>query len=271
MESDRFSRQSFLGHDSKDIFERTSVGIAGLGGGGSHIAQQLAHLGIGQFTVFDPDIVEESNLNRLVGALERDVGTKTPKVEVASRLILGVAPRAKVVAHKTRWQERADLLKTTNMIFGCVDTFAQRRELEVLCRRYLIPYIDIGMDLHPAGAPDQAPGLAGQVIVSLPGGPCMACIGFLTAEKLGREAAEYGEAGPRPQVIWSNGVLASTAVGLAVDILTGWTKTTPRVAYLSYRGNLGTIVPHVRLDFVSAERCPHYPPGEVGDPRFETL
>jgi hypothetical protein len=186
-------------------------------------------------------------------------------------LIQGVNPKADVGAHCRRWQDDSGPLKTCDIIFGCVDSFAQRRELEVLCRRYLIPYLDVGMDVHPAQLVDEPPGLAGQVIASIPGGPCMACLGYLTEEKLGREAAKYGAAGPRPQVVWANGILASTAVGLAVDLLTGWTKTSPRAIYLSYRGNTGVMDPHIRLKYLNEAACPHYPADEIGDPIFNAI
>src|SRR5260370_36729390 len=46
-----------------------SVGVVGNGGGGSHVIQQLAYLGIGNFVLVDGDRAEGSNLNRLVGAV----------------------------------------------------------------------------------------------------------------------------------------------------------------------------------------------------------
>jgi len=86
-------------------------------------------------------------------------------------------------------------------------------------RRYLVHYIDIGMDVHGIARPV----IGGQLIQSSPGGLCMRCMGFLTDETLAREAGRYGNVGARPQVVWPNGVLASTAVGLAVDLVTNWT------------------------------------------------
>ena len=68
-----FSRQSFLGAQSERKLAETRVAIVGLGGGGSHIAQQLAHVGVGHFRLIDPDCMEASNLNRLVGATQSDV------------------------------------------------------------------------------------------------------------------------------------------------------------------------------------------------------
>jgi tRNA A37 threonylcarbamoyladenosine dehydratase len=41
MSVDRYSRQSFLGPDAEARIPRCTVGVVGLGGGGSHIVQQL--------------------------------------------------------------------------------------------------------------------------------------------------------------------------------------------------------------------------------------
>ena len=39
-------RQSFLGADAEIVLRRSKAALVGLGGGGSHIAQQLAHIGL---------------------------------------------------------------------------------------------------------------------------------------------------------------------------------------------------------------------------------
>jgi molybdopterin-synthase adenylyltransferase len=44
--------------------------------------QQLAHLGVRRFLLIDPDIVDKTNLNRMVGAT---LGDGRPKVLVARR------------------------------------------------------------------------------------------------------------------------------------------------------------------------------------------
>ena len=94
----------------------------------------------------------------------------------------------------------------------------------------------------------------------------MRCMGFLTDEKLAQEAALYGNAGGRPQVIWPNGVLASTAVGLAVDLLTNWTRRARTHAYLSYDGNEATVKESITLRNLGIAVCPHFPDTSVGDP-----
>ncbi|MBC7385844.1 MAG: ThiF family adenylyltransferase [Cryobacterium sp.] len=52
------------------------VGVAGLGGMGSNIAEILVRLGVGHLKITDPDIIEASNLNRQVIANRNTVGMK---------------------------------------------------------------------------------------------------------------------------------------------------------------------------------------------------
>lgn len=268
-EPGRYDRQSFLGSHSQNIVETVRLGIVGIGGGGSHVAQQAAHIGFPNVTAFDGDITEDTNLNRLVTATMQDARQTMPKVDLAQRVVEGLVASADVITHAGDWRERPDLLAACDVVVGCVDTFAARRDLEAACRRALIPYVDIGMDVHTVDG--SAPRMAGQVILSVPGGPCMHCLGFLTDAKLEREAAAYGGIGSRPQVVWPNGVLASTAIGRVIDLLTGWSGVRHPVRALSYDGNRGTLVPDARLGFLSNGPCPHYPLYEAGPVRWQSF
>jgi molybdopterin/thiamine biosynthesis adenylyltransferase len=262
MSADRYSRQSFLGPDSEEFIQRCTVAVPGLGGGGSHVVQQLAHIGFQNYVLYDDDAVEESNLNRLIGAKAADALAETPKLHLAKMMIYGLQPRAMIRGFACKWQEYPEPMRESQVVIGCVDSYKGREELEIACRRYLMHYIDIGMDVHSKDSPV----IAGQIIQSSPGGPCMRCMGFLTDEKLAREAALYGNAGGRPQVVWPNGVLASTAVGLAVDLVTNWTQKQRSHAYLVYDGNEGTITPSVTLRNLDISGCPHFIANEIGDP-----
>lgn len=258
------ARQSFLGADSDEILAATRVGLVGLGGGGSHLAQQLAHLGVGRFVVIDPDCVEDTNLNRLVGATAEDAVRGTPKIEVATRVIRAVNPSADVLPVKRPWQERGECLRDCAVIFGCVDSIRARNELEIAARRYLIPYLDIGMDVHPVGTEFA---ISGQVILSMPGELCMRCLGLITEAALAREAARYGAAGGRPQVVWPNGLLASAAVGLFVQLVTPWHTRHVSTEYLEYDGNRHTLARSNRLVAMLGRACPHFGSIEnLGDP-----
>lgn len=265
---ERYARQSFLGPRSHTQLSSARVGVIGLGGGGSHIIQQLTHAGFEDLVAIDPDRVEKSNLNRLVGATEDDALARVLKVDVAERIVHAVNRRARVTKIAKRWQEVGEDVRSCDVLFGCVDALATRDQLEALARRYLIPLIDIGLDV--VTIEPEPPRMAGQVFASVPGGPCMRCVGLLRDDRLAEEAGRYGDAGPRAQVIWANGVLASTAVGVGVELLTGWTRTKLGAIYLAYDANEHTVATHPRLAF-APEVCPHFPRAEVGAPAFRRL
>jgi hypothetical protein len=261
---ERYKRQSFLGPKSDQIFATCSVGLIGLGGGGSHLVQQLAHIGIGNFLLVDPDRVEESNLNRLVGATVEDAARASLKTTVATRLINSVNPSARVEVANKKWQDCHHLLRGCDVVFGSVDTYRDRYELEITSRRYLVPYIDIGMDVHHV---DGEFVVAGQVILSSPGALCMRCLGFLRDDLLAREAEQYGAAGGRPQVIRANGILASIAIGVFTQLLTPWHDSHDATAYFEYDGNTHTVTSSTRLECVKGRQCPHFSSVlDLGDP-----
>lgn len=263
----RLDRQSFLGPQSDKVLAAATIGMVGLGGGGSHIVQQMAHMGIGGYVNPDPDIIEETNTNRLIGGTLADVAAKLPKVAIAERLILGLQPNARIISAQKSWHEIADDLKLCDVIIGAVDSFKEREQLERFARKHLIPYIDIGMDVHALGKDGFL--VSGQVILSMPGCPCLRCCGLITDERLQREAERYGAAGSRPQIVWANGVLASTAVGLLTQLLTCWHGAPPRFVFLDYDGNRGTLTPNKRMDLLKNRACPHHPLDETGDPLFD--
>jgi hypothetical protein len=268
MKSRHLARQTFLGPNSNSVLASTRVGVIGLGGGGSHVIQQLAHVGVGNLDVFDPDRFNSTNLNRLVGSVWLDIKARTLKTVIADRVIRGINPKAHVRQHPRKWQESAQYIRECDAVFGCVDSFIERSQIEVMCRRYLIPYIDIGMDVSQ----DKQYTISGQVVLSMPGEVCMRCMGFLENHLLAREASKYGEAAGNPQVIWPNGILASTAVALFISLVTPWRTMPNGPVFLEYDGNSQTLFSSNVLRQLQLQNihCPHFRElGDLGDPFFK--
>jgi len=265
---ERFDRQSFLGPDSQRGLRATRVAIIGTCGGGSHVAQQLAHIGVGHIYLFDPDQVDETNCNRMLGLTRADIRAKRLKTHVIERLVKAINPDINVVPIPKRWQDESDPLIECDTIFGCVDSYIARDELERFARRFLIPYIDVGMDVH--GSPGRH-SISGQVILSLPGELCMRCLAFITDQRLAEEAKRYGQAGGRPQVVWPNGTLASIAVGKFMALVTPWhTRLCPPL-YTEYDGNRMQAFPSAKLDVLAETVCWHYDAsGSLGDVDWST-
>ena len=248
-------RQSFLGEGSDEVIHNACVAIVGLCGGGSHIAQQAAHIGVGKFKLFDHDRADGSNRNRMVGLTKDDADDRKLKTTVIAATIKKVNPEANVHEFPVRWQDRAEELRGCTAIFGCVDSFIERYQLEAYARRYRVPYIDVGMDVTGEAGKHF---ITGQVIMSLPGCSCMQCMGFLNDDVLGREANNYGGAGGKPQVVWPNGILASAAVGNFMSILTPWNTHLRPPLYLEYDGNRMSLTPSSKLALLEGYECPHF-------------
>lgn len=250
------NRQSFLGDKLDEILENTIVGVIGLGGGGSQIVQQLAHIGFKNYILSDYDVFEDTNINRTVGSKLDDISDASTKMSIAVRLIRGIIPDVNIIEINEKFQTAPTEIAKANILFGCLDGLRNREQLENLARRYKIPYIDIGMDVT---YPSDTPVIRGQVIASLPEMPCMWCMGFINKEGLIKEDVNYGEAGVRPQVIWPNGILASTAIHIAMNLLTDWTqKSEKQVLYYEYDGNKGNVRPHIHYEMNKSRKCDHH-------------
>lgn len=257
----RYNRQSFLGPFSEALFKRIRIGIVGLSGGGSHVVQQLAHIGFKNYSLFDADVIDETNLNRLVGAELKDLRKRSSKFSISKRTITKLHRKPSIFGGELRWEELPEALQVCDVVFGCVDSLATRRDLEAECRRYMIPYIDIGMGIHRGKS--GPPYIYGQTHVSIPGESCLICRGFLNQEDLAMEAKNYGEKGGRPQVVWPNGVLASTAVGALVDLLTNWTEEKRKNTHIAYDGNTFENKHSIQSQGYPSV-CPHYNLTEIG-------
>jgi hypothetical protein len=257
--SERSKRQSFLGENSEQVLMDTTVAVIGASGGGSPIAQQLAHVGYGRVHLIDPALTQAHHTHRLIGVSTAAVRRCWPKVGVVRRQMLRVHPQGQVFAHAKRWQAVAPILNTCDLVFTCVDGYLAREEIERYLRRYLVPMVDVGMDVTEAS---DGYLIRGQVILSMPGSHCMRCFGLVRDELLREEAARYGQAGDNPQVVWPNGVLASTAVGVATSLLLPWQTSRRPCPYLVYNGNTFELVPSPRLPYVTGP-CPHFSDSQI--------
>lgn len=79
-----------LGTDGLERLRRAHVLIAGLGGVGAYAAEQLCRAGIGEMTLIDGDVVELTNKNRQLPALDSTIGL--PKAEIIADRFRDINP-----------------------------------------------------------------------------------------------------------------------------------------------------------------------------------
>ncbi|MBC8208143.1 MAG: tRNA threonylcarbamoyladenosine dehydratase [Desulfobulbaceae bacterium] len=91
----RFSRiRSFLGDKGFARLSQASVTIVGLGAVGGYCCEALARSGIGALRLVDFDVIQPSNINRQIHALESTLGQ--PKVQAATERIQAINPDCRV-------------------------------------------------------------------------------------------------------------------------------------------------------------------------------
>jgi molybdopterin/thiamine biosynthesis adenylyltransferase len=236
------SQASLIGNRGQHLLSQTVIGIVGLGGGGSHVAQQAAMAGFGHLVLVDPDVVEDRNRARMVGSRENDISKL--KAKVISRMVKGVSRKLRVtlVTEKFPAQKAVDALKQCDLMISCVDSFHSRDQLNAFAWRHLIPLIDIGIGtrVSESGGRIGLNRLAGHVHVYIPGNPCMRCTGLVSDEKVyaetgGRPEYVKGSGGPG-QVVSFNGVVASLALTEAIQLATGALLEKGRPQFLEYDG-----------------------------------
>lgn len=197
----------------------------------------LARLGVGQMALFDADIVEASNLNRLHGATRIDADAMRPKVEVIARETarLGLGVRAIPFRGWIDSPEVRDALKSCDVIFGCTDDHDGRLLLDRFARFYAVPVIDVGLAIEPApngGFRD----MGARVTVLVPEAPCLVCRSVIAPrvaaeealarrlpaehDRRKREAYVQGGGDPAPAVVTFTTEAATMAVNELLQGLT---------------------------------------------------
>jgi len=205
------------------------IGIVGLGGTGSVVAQQLAHLGVKNFLLIDPDILEESNLNRVVGATKNDVNT--PKVVIAKRLIKSINPAAEVeiIQDSVLKNAIAECLIDTDFSFSCTDSHGSRAVINQLAYQYLLPVIDMGVVITTQN--QKVERIAARTQLLSPGVACMVCGNLLDYEEVRRDLLTEFERKndpyiidaheSAPAVISLNSTIGSMAVTMFLNCVAG--------------------------------------------------
>ena len=217
-----------FGSAGQKIVSSLTVALVGLGGTGSVAAQQLAHLGVRKFVLIDPDVLEETNLNRVVGTAPGFAGRT--KIDTAAALIMSIQPEASVqrVQRSVTAKEAIESLRTVDCVFMCTDSHVSRALLSEFSYKYLVPAFDMGVAINAHEGKVEA--VTGRTQMVGPGLPCLWCSQVLNADRIREElmteqqrAADpyFNEGGERqPAVISINSTMVSMAVTMFLGAFT---------------------------------------------------
>jgi molybdopterin/thiamine biosynthesis adenylyltransferase len=231
-----FDRQiRAFGEEIQVALKNMRVGIVGVGGTGSAVAEQLIRLGVGTLYLSDPESFETTNINRVYGSRVSDQGAKKIKIitRLAEEIGLGtkIVPLEKSITYESVTKE----LRNCDVVFGCTDDHWGRSILSRLATYYYIPVFDMGVKIDSKDF--QIKSIQGRATTLLPGNACLICRGLdlkmVASESL--EATDPTSASERrkdgylpelpgtaPSVIPFTTIVASTAVIEFLHRLTGF-------------------------------------------------
>jgi len=190
------SRQNAFGSGLRSAAQHLQIGIVGVGGIGMLVAEQLARAGFCRFVLIDHDRIEPSNLNRLSGCTEQDLGrfkvkaTKT-QIQRICRAV-GTQPEVHAFVHDiyTAPIEVKNVLRQCDVILALTDNELSRITCLDLAfdggAEFLMAGVDIRLD---QGGSIQ--GLFAEVSGAEHGRYCPMCTGRLDSGQASLDARRY--------------------------------------------------------------------------------
>lgn len=226
---EKFDRQiRMIGKKNQSMIEKLKISIVGVGGTGSPLAVQLSRIGVKQLSLIDLDKIDETNIPRVYGSTESDIGK--PKTEVMKNHIQSYS-NCKISTHNIDITKDEDLsfLLESDVIFSCTDNLTSRSVLNDISTQYCIPLIDVGCRIHLNE--DEINQAIVKVQIVTPDHACLWCTGTLNGriimqeslpddEKVGlREEGYMDEVEKQPSIISMTTMGASMAVNKMLSLL----------------------------------------------------
>ena len=120
--------QLMLGDEKVENLMGKNVLIVGLGGVGGICAEMIVRAGVGKLTIVDNDVVDESNINRQIQALQSTV--KQPKAQVLATRLKDINPELDLIVMEVYIKEKItiDLVEKEkwDYIVDCIDTLSSK-------------------------------------------------------------------------------------------------------------------------------------------------
>ncbi len=160
-----------FGTGTVNYLSKLTIGIAGVSGTGSIVAEQLLRLGVKRLVLVDNDVVERRNLGRILNSTSQDAQDAVNKAKMIQRVYQASRLPTDVVAIDTVILEPQTVrtLSQCDILFGCLDSVDGRHQLNRISTFYCIPYFDLGVSLTADGKGGISE-ITGAVRYVIPGG-----------------------------------------------------------------------------------------------------
>jgi molybdopterin-synthase adenylyltransferase len=144
---DTFDRQRRIDWWRQDVIEAARVLVIGAGAIGNELIKNLVLLGFRDLLIWDFDAIEASNLSRTVLFRREDIGKSKAQVaaERARAMALHPDPRIEWREGDVVWDLGLGLVRSADLVFGCLDNVEARMAINRACRLVGVPWIDSGI------------------------------------------------------------------------------------------------------------------------------
>lgn len=176
-----------LGFDEStyEVFKKIKIGLVGCSGTGTWISELCGRNEFGVFCICEFDSLEKVNLNRLLNSKLSLIGKNKAEIAKDSVLDMGLGSIVRISKSPLQTEESINLLKSCDILIGCLDSVFARHLLNLLSTYYVIPYFDIGVHIHAANGKIQN-AVSGWEYLA-PGYSSLQTRGVITAEALAEE------------------------------------------------------------------------------------
>jgi len=144
MQSEWLQRTELLvKEEGIERLQNANILIVGLGGVGAFAAEFLVRSGIGNLTIVDGDIVDITNINRQLPALNSTIGKN--KTDVVAERILDINPEINLKKiNEFLEPERMEEILTQekfDYVLDCIDSLSPKLALIITCKRKKIKLV----------------------------------------------------------------------------------------------------------------------------------
>ena len=128
-----------FGTKNIEKLKKSTVMVFGCGAVGSFAVEALARSGVGHIILVDFDVVEESNINRQLFALDSTLGLA--KVEIAKCRVNDINPEIQVDVYNMFFDENTKLNVKPDFVIDAIDTVSSKVALYKWCFENKISFV----------------------------------------------------------------------------------------------------------------------------------
>ena len=134
--------QNIFSNNDQLVLLNSHVVVVGCGRLGSSIIEQLARLGVGKLTVFDPDRIQGKK--RHGKTMDDNKMMQIPKVSIVHERIKGINPAVEIIPVQSAFDKncRVKELHDVSVIIDTVDSIQTRIDLAGVCYEIGVPSIN---------------------------------------------------------------------------------------------------------------------------------